>query len=378
MLCSGSPRSFPYHHFDTRYLFVKTSDLIRRMLFFYYTVKPFRFSLVKHQMIARGASLIGKKDGFRIVDLAVSYDCNLACDHCSACGLKKNGPTLSLDDYRRIVEQAEGLDNLSFNITGGEPLMWKDLDRLIPILKPDRHYISIQTNGMLLSEKRAKELAGLGVNCITTSLDSPYRVIHNRFRGSDRSYDAVIAAVRHAEKAGMQALVGTTVTHGNLRSRELEALIRLVNGLGAICLFNLAVPCGNWAGQGNVVLRGDDRSYLKDLLRRYPATSTDHEPGRNGRGCPAATEKVYITPYGDVLPCPFIHVSFGNVRQGNLVDIVGKMRGTSFFSGYPKICVAAEDLDFHREVFSKLLDRGPGELPVSCDDVFRTGSGFDG
>lgn len=328
--------------------------------------------MVRHQILGRLGLIMKSSQGMRVIDLAVSYDCNLSCDHCSAEVLKQGLAALNLDDYRTIVKQAEAMDNLSFNITGGEPLLWEGLDDLIPILKPEKHYISIQTNGMLLNMKRAEQLASLGVNCITTSLDSPYREIHNRFRGSKRSYDAVIAAVVNAKKAGMQALVGTTVTHGNLRSKELKDLIRLVNNMGAICLFNLAVPCGNWAGNSHVVLRGSDRNYLLELLDQYPATSTDHEPGRNGKGCPAAMEKVYITPYGDVLPCPFIHVSFGNVRTEKLQDIVVKMRSNTFFAGYPKICVAAEDECFHRDVLSRLSDSEGVCLPVDYQSIMRS------
>lgn len=328
--------------------------------------------MVKHQALSRLGSTMKKSKGMRVIDLAVSYDCNLSCDHCSAEVLKQGRAVLNLDDYRAIIEQAEAMDILSFNITGGEPLLWDGLDDLIPILKPEKHYISIQTNGMLLTRKRADQLYSLGVNCITTSLDSPYREIHNRFRGSKRSYDAVIAAVGHAKKAGMQVLVGTTVTHGNLRSKELKDLIRFVNNMGVICLFNLAVPCGNWAGNSDVVLRGSDRSYLLELLDQFPATSTDHEPGRNAKGCPAAMEKVYITPYGDVLPCPFIHVSFGNVRTEKLQDCVAKMRTNVFFAGYPRICVAAEDECFHREVLSRLSECEGGCLPVDYKSIMRS------
>lgn len=343
--------------------------MIRQCLFVYYALKPFRFSLVKHQVHSRLLSIMKKSQGMRVIDLAVSYDCNLSCDHCSAEVLKQGRAVLNLDDYRAIVAQAEAMDNLSFNITGGEPLLWDGLHDLIPVLKPEKHYISIQTNGMLLTRKRAEQLASLGINCITTSLDSPYREIHNRFRGSKRSYDAVMAAVINAKKAGMQVLVGTTVTHGNLRSKELKDLIRLVNNMGAICLFNLAVPCGNWAGNSHVVLRDSDRSFLFELLDQFPATSTDHEPGRNGKGCPAAMEKVYITPYGDVLPCPFIHVSFGNVRTEKLTDIVMRMRKNSFFEGYPEICVAAEDVCFQREVLSRLSDCEGVCLPVDYKSI---------
>ena len=326
--------------------------------------------MVKHQVLSRAASLVKKTQGMRIVDLAISYDCNLACAHCSASRLKQNKPLLDLDDYRDVVAQAERMDNLSFNITGGEPLLSPILDALIPLLKPEKHYISIQTNGMLLSRSRAEHLAGLGVNCITTSLDSPYRVCHNRFRGSSRSFDAVFESIAHARSAGMQVLVGTTVTHGNLRSAELKDLIRLVNKAGAICLFNLAVPCGNWTDNNAIVLRESDRAYLIELMDEFPATSTDHEPGRNGKGCPAAMEKIYITPYGDVFPCPFIHVSFGNVRERQLKDMVSDMRNVPCLQGYPGICVAAEDTVFHRQILLKSQGRDAGEQPLDYRDVF--------
>lgn len=322
-------------------------------------------------MVKRLTSLVRPGHGFRIIDLAVNYDCNLECDHCSAKVLERQAPHLDLSHYRNIVRQAKELDNLSWNITGGEPLLWDDLDRLIPILEPERHYISIQTNGYLLTMKRAGELAGLGVNCITTSLDSAHKDTHNRFRGNLDSYDRVLAAVDHAKKAGMRVLVGGTVSHDNLRSGDLEDLIRLVNGMGAIFLFNLAVPCGNWANQDSMVIRGDDRAYLAYLMDKYPATSTDHEPGRNAVGCPASMEKIYITPYGDVLPCPFIHVSFGNVKQEELAVIVRRMRKDPYLKGYPPICVAAEDRQFQQKVLHRIHKHCGGNLPVDYRELQR-------
>lgn len=325
--------------------------------------------MVKHHVLKRLTSLIKPGHGFRIIDLAVNYDCNLSCEHCSAKVLKRQASHLNLSDYRDIVRQARELDNLSFNITGGEPLLWGDLDRLIPALEPERHYISIQTNGYLLTRKRADELSKLGVNCITTSLDSADRDTHNRFRGNPESYDRVLDAVNHAKEAGMRVLVGGTVSHDNLRSKDLEDLIRLVNSLGAIFLFNLAVPCGNWANHDAMVLRNDDRAYLARLMDKYPATSTDHEPGRNAIGCPASMEKIYITPYGDVLPCPFIHISFGNVKQARLRDIVGQMRKNPYLKGYPSICVAAEDQGFHRRVLHHINSPLGRPLPVDYREL---------
>ena len=80
-------------------------------------------------------------------------------------------------------------------------------------------------------------------------------------------------------------------------------------------------------------------------------------------------EKIYITPYGDVLPCPFIHISFGNVKQENLKDIVRRMRMNPYLEGYPKICVAAEDREFHKNVLSKIGVRPRGGLPVDYREL---------
>ncbi len=76
--------------------------------------------------------------------------------------------------------------------------------------------------------------------------------------------------------------------------------------------------------------------------------------------------------HGDVLPCPFIHVSFGNVRNALLSDIVTKMRRVPQFGTYPDICVAAEDCYFHDEVFPAIEKYQKGTGPVPCEDVFKS------
>jgi len=313
--------------------------------------------------LARLASLFAGKKGYRIIDLALTYECNLFCQHCSAKVLNKEGArTLTLDDYREIVKEAKKLDVLSWNITGGEPLMVPWLYDLIPILEPKIHYISVQTNCMILDLKTAVRLAKLGVNCITTSIDSIEPNEHNSFRGHQDSYQRAFEGVKNARQAGMQVLIAGTVTHDNLRSKQLTDLIEKANKVGAIFLFNLAIPCGNWKGKKDNLLRGDDRAYLDKILEKYPKTSTDHEVGRNAIGCPSGIEKCYITPFGDVIPCPFIHVSFGNVTEEPLTGIVKRMQENQYFGQYQKICIAAEDTVFQDTIMEKignLQKKGP-------------------
>ncbi|MDY6906510.1 MAG: radical SAM/SPASM domain-containing protein [Thermodesulfobacteriota bacterium] len=317
------------------------------------------------------AARLGIGRGFRVIDLAITNECNLFCHHCSAEGLNDGeAAALSLADYKHIVRQGRLLDTLSWNITGGEPLLVDWIEDLIPILEPKRHYISIQTNCLLLSKEKARELARLGVNCITTSIDSADEYQHDTFRGCEGVFEKVFEGIKNAKASGMQVLVGATITHGYLYSSALIRLIRMVNRAGAMFLFNLAVPCGRWANRSDILITEQDRDYLCQLLDRYPMTSTDHEVGRNKIGCPAGMEKIYITRTGEVLPCPFIHVSFGNCMQTSLAGIVQRMQKVPAFRKYQKICIAAEDRRFHRDVFSKIYNGENMARPVSYLDIF--------
>jgi MoaA/NifB/PqqE/SkfB family radical SAM enzyme len=345
------------------------SEAVRRFYFFKYNVQPFRLSLFLAHTHKRLASTLGYRRGFRIIDLAITYRCNQLCAHCSAQPLAKEAPTLTLSDYARIVEDAQSLDLLSWNITGGEPLLTDWLEDLIPVLRPQTHYISVQTNCTLLTAERARRLKELGVNCITTSIDSSFPEEHNSFRGMAGAYNKTLAGIRIARKAGLQVLVGGTVTHKNLRSQDLERLIQKINQEGAIFLYNLAVPCGKWSNNLDMVLRDDDRQYLQSLLTRFPRSSTDHEVGRNAIGCPAGMEKVYITPYGEVIPCPFIHVSFGNVKETPLPAIIQRMRTVPYFAEYQKICLAAEDPRFNEAVIAPIAEH-KGSCPVWYEKIF--------
>ncbi len=348
------------------------AGIYRKLIFAYYALKPFRLIMIANQLYKRGLSLFRNDAGFRIIDLAIGYQCNLKCAHCSAMGLESTDPALTLSEYKKIVREADSLGNMSWNITGGEPLLVEWLDELIQILNPSKNYISLQTNCMLLTPERAVALKKSGVNCITTSLDSHDPETHNNFRGDNASYSNVISGIRNAKKAGMQVLVGGTVTHENIRSKALKKLIETVNSLGAVFLYNLAVPCGKWRNNKDIIITCDDRLYLKELLNRYPATSTDHEPGRNAIGCPAGMEKIYITPTGDVLPFPFIHVSFGNIKETALSEIVSRMRRVPQFGSYPDICVAAEDRFFHDEVFPAIDRCKKTGGAASCEEVFHS------
>ncbi|PKN59616.1 MAG: hypothetical protein CVU53_07285, partial [Deltaproteobacteria bacterium HGW-Deltaproteobacteria-11] len=54
----------------------------------------------------------------------------------------------------------------------------------------------------------------------------------------------------------------------------------------------------------------------------------------------------YLTPYGDIIPCPFIHVTFGNVRSQSIAEIRGKALRHKWLRKYHSVCIGAESREF--------------------------------
>ena len=331
---------------------------------------PFRPRSFGRQFIKRSLSCLGLQKGFRDFALAITYDCNLKCKHCSAHTLKasKNN-SLTLDDYRNNVKQAAQYDILYWIITGGEPLLSPQLEDIIAILDPKKYNIAIQTNCTLMSAKKAHSLAKLGVSWVSTSLDSFTSEIHNDLRGNSEAYRKTLEGIKNAQQAGMMVLIAGLITHQNLRSPQTISLIKKANELGAMFIYNTIKPCGNYADRHDLVIRGDDRTYLNQLLQQFPNSSTDMECGRNQKGCQAGVEGLYISNYGEVLPCPFIQVSFGNVKKEPIETIINRMHKVEEFSSYQDRCLSGENLDFQNTIMKK-IEKLEITKPVSYEHVY--------
>ncbi|MFA6384975.1 MAG: radical SAM protein [Candidatus Omnitrophota bacterium] len=303
----------------------------------------------------------------RFMDIALSYSCNFSCLHCSAEALKKTGvDTLSIKEYSRVAQDAMAAGVLVFHFTGGEPILQPKLFEIIAAFKPEENLISIQTNGWLVDEKFIRGYKAAGGDILCVSLDSVTADAHDEFRKTRGSWHRAVEAVTLAKKAGLRVLISYTLTHANIRSDDFIEMIKFSRRLGAVLSLNLAVPAGKWKGNRDLLLNGDDRILLNDLLRKNPHLRTDFESNWRVRGCPAFKEKCYLSPYGDVLPCPFIHISFGNIRSKSLSLIRAAALGHMYFQKYHPVCIAAEDKYFIEHAGCYGIDSEL--LPISAAD----------
>lgn len=283
----------------------------------------------------------------KYIDFAIDYRCNLRCRHCFAVSLTKiNQKEMTVGDYRKIAKMCEEMGVLHISFQGGEPLIIPSLESVIRSFNPNKFYIGITTNGTYLTPEKVRWLKKIGVDKITVSLDSMIPEEHDRFRNVPGTFDKAMSGIREALRQKFRVTLNTTLTHQNLHSEGIRKIFEFSRKNKVIVNPIFAAPAGRWINSTQFMLTPDDVGFVAGLQKQNPYLRRDLDSNYYGRGCPAVKEVIYVDAYGNVLPCPFLHITLGNLTKSHLRDIISN--GLSFgpFAGYSKICLAAEDRNF--------------------------------
>ncbi len=307
-------------------------------------------------------SLLGhflKDDAKRLysVTLAVTNRCRFRCWHCYNAG--RSQEDLPLDVFRSLAADLQGRGAVVVTITGGEPLLRKDLDKICRCFD-DRSCLIVGTTGEGLTLQRARELRASGVFAVGISLDSADPAEHNETRGRKDAFEIALNALESARTAGLYPYVVSVATREFLERRRFFDFLRQARDAGALEV-HLLEPCptGRIAGRSDVVLKPSERrsiiGYQHEVARRddLPILSTfAYLEGRDTFGCGAGLTHIYIDGSGELCPCNLVPLSFGNVAHESLGDILDRM-GRHFVRPRPS-CVG--------RILTRYTDGGP--LPI--------------
>lgn len=346
----------------------------RSMINLRYAVNLKKYTLIVRLIITFLGIMLLKRRPLRYVDFAIDYHCNLTCDHCFKTSLEKNGTgrgmkRLTVEDYRRIANDCMALGVVNFSFQGGEIFLCKDWEKIIEACKPWKNVISVTTNGTMLTEGNLDRLKKVGVDILTVSLDSGIPEEHDHFRGEKGTYGKVVQGIESALKRGFNITIGTTVSHTNLKTEGIQKIIEMAVEKKLILNLILAVPAGKWQENYDVLVTDEDVSYVRELTAKSPYIRTDFEANFVHWGCGAMKEIIYVTPYGDVLACPFMHISFGNVLNESIAVIRSRALKNRYLRDYHRKCLVAEDREFIDRYLSKTFTHE--DLPMQSELVFN-------
>jgi len=308
-----------------------------------------------------------------VCTLQVTTRCQANCIHCSAARHKRTGEAeLTTPDWKRIIRESEQLGSVTIIFTGGEPLLRSDIFELIEWVDKDQAVALMFCNGLLLNDENVRKLADAGLLAIHVSIDSPDPKAHDEMRRVPGCFDKAIEGLKRCKDAGMLAGISTYATPERLRNGQVVEMIELAKTVGAdeITIFD-TVPTGRLLHEDpRHLLTDEDKDELCLIEQRYneghplPSVITQaHVNGPTGNGCYAGWCQFYVTAYGEMTPCDFTPLAFGNAREESMEAIWNRMAHHEAYRGHKSNC-RMQDQHFRAQWVDRITSNGPFPYPV--------------
>lgn len=296
-------------------------------------------------MVANGGlnfTLTGTKYKRQIdsVFLAITSSCNLKCKHCYEQHNLNQKNSLTQEHWTEIIDRLQAHGVSVIILTGGEPML--EFDNLIKLIKHGNKELSdfhIHTSGFGVTLEKAKELKKAGLMSAAVGLDDVDPNRHDLLRGYAGAFDMAVNALKCLNEAGIFTYVNTCATKEFIRSNDLWRFYMLMKNLNVSVIQLLEPrPYGGFFGEnGDVLLNDSDKKILTEFFiegntsrkfKAYPLIYyVAYIEGPDKMGCTmGGLSHFYIDSLGNVNPCVFMPVSFGNVLNEDFEKIYSRMR----------------------------------------------------
>ena len=273
--------------------------------------------------------------------ISVTSRCNLNCFYCHREGYSTDSE-LTPDEISEFAEAFRKLGIRKVKITGGEPLIRKDIIEIIEKL-PEFKEISMTTNGTLL-KKYAEDLKNSGLSRVNVSLDTLDR---EKYRAMTRGgrIERVIDGIEAAVEAELTPVKVNMVVIDGFNLDEIDNMIEFVRkfkGKAILQLIELVPLNNNFSGYFDVYslidkFKDAKEVRIRSMQRRKQFIFDDYavelvKPVDNSEFCKACN-RIRITADGKIKPCL--------MRNDNLVDIRG-LKGEDLINAIKKAVLLRE------------------------------------
>ncbi|HAN09668.1 MAG TPA: radical SAM protein [Clostridiales bacterium] len=286
----------------------------------------------------------------KTVLISVTSACKYNCEHCYQ--KYDKGKDVNIDCLKKVVKHLSDIGIAFFNIEGGEPFLVYDRLRAVCEQVEDSAEIWINSTGEGMTLDRLKELKKLNVTAVMFSLHSSDKETFNHFFGNAGAWDTMKNGVSLCHQAGIAVAFNACLQKEDFDNGNYEAIMDLAKDLkGSIIQLIKPKPAGGWLEKGVKSITHKDIEHIKSKVNKYnldkkykeyPSISSQIiEEDENHFGCTAGgTDRFYINAKGDLQPCEFLNISFGNVEKENFEDIYKKMREVFKSPGTCWLCEA--------------------------------------
>jgi MoaA/NifB/PqqE/SkfB family radical SAM enzyme len=279
------------------------------------------------------------KNNIESAFLAITSSCPNKCRHCyEQHNLQKN-TVVSVEKWIDIIHWLQQYGTNIIILTGGEPL--SRFNDLLKILKAGDKNLSdfhLHTSGNSLTMEKALMLKEAGLKAAAVGFDDhdPARFEIIRQKGM---YDHALNALRIFNEAGIMTYVNLCASKELIHSGSLYEYYDFVKVLNVSFIQLLEPrPCGGYLfDNGAAILNEEERNILVDFTRETNFNKkykngpvvyyVAHVEGKEQMGCcMGALSHFHVDSAGNVNPCVFLPVSFGNIMNEEFANIFSRMR----------------------------------------------------
>ena len=283
----------------------------------------------------------------QLIDLfwECTLTCNAKCKHCgSSAEKKKYDGELTTEEIKSAFKQiASDMDasEILINVTGGEPLVRKDLCNDMEYATNDLGFHwGMTTNGILLNDENNKKLKKANMETISISIDGLEKT-HDKFRGVPGSYNIIINNIKKLKRANFVKHIQVTTVFHKSNINQLNELYELMSDLELDSWRLVSMdPIGRANENNELLLNGNELRQLFDFIK---AKKNDNRleltygcPGFLGLEYEKEVRKHYfycrtginiasILYNGDLFVCPNVpripSLIQGNIKQDNFKEI---------------------------------------------------------
>jgi MoaA/NifB/PqqE/SkfB family radical SAM enzyme len=261
-----------------------------------------------------------------VVSYEVTLSCNCNCRHCDLGGIVEDEKQIKPEEYGDLTQR---LKPLAAQISGGEPLLRKDILAIVKAIKQSGvQYMILVTNGVLLNESNYLQLREAGVNQFSVSLDFPDER-HDEFRRRPGLYKRLEQSLPRLAKLGFRdVILNTAITKANLREilplakKAIEwgvdisysAYTALRTGNGDYCLKNREdLGILRQAINELIILRKQGTHLVNPELTLWD-TLKFFEQGCMPN-CQAGVRFLVVMPDGSLVPCSLHRTKYATRKE---------------------------------------------------------------
>lgn len=313
--------------------------------------------------------------------LSVTSACRFRCAHCYQ--RLDRGHDVPIEHLVEVVRTLDRMGVAFFNIEGGDPFLVYDRLRAVCAAVTTGE-IWVNSTGDGITRERLADLRACGLRGIMFSLHAPDRDGLNRFMGRDDAWTLLEHGVACCHAEGIDVAFNTCQLRPAFHDGSFGKLMDVARDFGATIIQLIKPkPSGAWLGQDLEQFTDDDLAHVARIVHMYNNETAyrDHpfiaaqilDEASDAFGCTAGgTDRFYVNAKGDVQPCEFLNISFGNILDEPFEEIYARMRAVFDVPGDRWLCEACA-----HDVHALHTTSGARTLPLSPELTAQLVAGWD-